>query len=141
VALAERADDRPPYLAWKLWLRGTAHYRAGHDREAVRLLPASLAADPAWVGRDFNYPVLAMAHQRLGEGRQARQALGDAGRAHDGWVQRLTTQGVGSIQWNVWVEYQIYYRQARLQIDGVFKEDARLQTLRARSLAALGRAP
>src|SRR5262249_3460805 len=23
VALAERADDRPPYLAWKLWLRGT----------------------------------------------------------------------------------------------------------------------
>ncbi len=142
VLVAEKADAGPKHGGWKLFLLGLAHHRAGRDRQAVRLLHDSLAADSEWDSRAFNYPVLATAHHRLGEGNEARQALDRAAEAYERWLRSLSEQGVDvrTIQWAAWVEYQIHYRDARLLIEGLVPDDPRLQTMHARALAALGRA-
>jgi serine/threonine protein kinase len=142
LPLAERTDGEFLHGAWKLFLLGEAHYRAGHYRQAVGLLRDSLAADPRWQDRIVNYPVLAMAHHRLGQPREARQALDDAARAYEEWIQSLSKlyPDLRSIQWGGWVGFQVHYREARLLLEGAAPDDPRLQLLRARALAAIGKA-
>jgi serine/threonine protein kinase/Flp pilus assembly protein TadD len=139
--LAERADGGFRHGAWKLFLLGKAHYRAGHYPQAVGLLRDSLAADPEWQDRIVNYPVLAMAHHRLGQPGEARQALDNAARAYEEWIQSLSKlyPDLRSIQWGGWVAFQVHYREARLLLEGAAPEDPRLQLLRARALAAIGK--
>ena len=65
------------------------------------------------------------------------------GRAQgNGWVAH---EGVGTpwpVAWWDWVEFQLYYREAKLLIDGtVPSDDPRLHVLRACALAAMLRGP
>jgi serine/threonine protein kinase/Tfp pilus assembly protein PilF len=142
LALAEQADGEQQKGAWKLFLLGKAHYRAGQYAEALRRLRDSLAADPQWDGRIFNYPVLAMVYHRLGQSAEARQALEAAGGAYEAWLQSLAKlyPDLRPTPWAVWIEFQVHYREARLLLQGTAPEDPRLQALRDRSLAALHKA-
>jgi serine/threonine protein kinase len=140
---------------FSLYLVGIAHYRAGHDDQAVRLLQDSLTARwglpvPDSPLRSLAYPVLAMAHHRLGHAAQARQALADAARALDqwtrtrcnappeSWVHHRGAAASWPITWWDWLEFQNYYSEARLLIEGTPPpDDVRWHLLRARAFAGL----
>ena len=131
------------------YLLGMVAYRGGQHESAVRRLKESLAGHPDWAGRAISYPILAMACHRLGKPAEARQALDEATRAIDqwtreryqsrgDWVMHLGAEASWPIAWWDWLECQLYYREAKLLIDGSPPpDDARLHVLRARSLAGL----
>jgi serine/threonine protein kinase/Flp pilus assembly protein TadD len=149
VELAQNIVASDPGHVWYLYVLGIAHYRAGRYEEAVRWLRESLTGDPGWAARGINYPLLAMAHHRQGQAAEARQALDEAGRAidqwtreryHSGgdWVTHLGAEAVWPIPWWDWLECQLYYREAKVLIDGAPPvDDPRLHVLRARAFAGL----
>jgi tetratricopeptide (TPR) repeat protein len=135
-----------------IYVVGVAHYRAGQHEQAVRRLEASLAQAPKeWSARALNYPVLAMAHHRLGQAAEARQALKAAAQALDQWteeiyqkpgythwVNHLGAAAYWPIPWSDWLECRHYYREAKVLIDGVPPaDDPRLHVLRGRAFAGL----
>jgi serine/threonine protein kinase/Flp pilus assembly protein TadD len=150
VGLSKLVADQPHPFAYSLFVLGTAHYRTGKYEQAVRRLRQALAADPEWARKFATYPVLAMACHRLGQQAEARKALDEAARALERWTQeRYQTQGgywvfdrgatgTWPLFWWDWVEYELYYREARVLIDGAPPaDDPRLHVLRARSFAGL----
>jgi len=133
-----------PKVPWYLYVLGIVHYRAGQYGPAVQRARESLAIEPPWHSRALNYPLLAMAHNRLGQADEARQALGQARTAIDQWNQELFQGPLGSLpisgNWWDWMECQFYYREAKRLIDGSPPlEDPRLRVVRARGFVALGR--
>jgi serine/threonine protein kinase/Flp pilus assembly protein TadD len=151
VELAQNATAHYSGSWYALYLLGTAHYRAGQYEPAVRRLRESLGGTPDWAGRAISYPVLAMAHHRLGQTAEARQALEAAAEAIDRWTRdRYQHQEVKDwmhhggataywpIAWWDWLECQLDYREARVLIDGSPpQDDPRLHVLRARAFAGL----
>jgi hypothetical protein len=63
---------------------GLASYRAGQFEDSIRHLRQSLATDPGWAGASLNWPVLALAHSRLGQHEEARRWLGRS----RGWLDQ-----------------------------------------------------
>ncbi len=151
VDLAQQAMANTPGSWYCLYLLGMAHYRAGQYAPAVRRLRESLRAQPEWAARALSYPVLAMAHHRLGQTAEARQALDAAAEAiarwtrercqNPGdkcWVHHLGATASWPIAWWDWLECRVYYREARVLIDGSPpRDDPRLHVLRARAFAGL----
>jgi tetratricopeptide (TPR) repeat protein len=153
TALVEEAQcladgrDRP---AWYLYALGKAHYRAGQPQQAVRRLREFLVADSQSEYRRIAFPLLAMAHYRLGQTAEARQALEDAARAIEQWTRdiyqngavawapHLGATGFWPHSWQCWLECQLFYREAKVLIDGAPPpEDPRLHVVRARAFAGL----
>jgi serine/threonine protein kinase/Flp pilus assembly protein TadD len=152
VELAEQRLASEPRGWYPLYLLGIAQYRAGEHDKAARRLQESLAGHPEWDLRALSYPVLAMALHRSGRAAEARHALDAATAAIDRWMEvRLLVpdwrwmdhHGAGTrwpVAWWDWLEFQIYFREARLLIKGTPPpDDARFRLDRARSLAALQR--
>jgi tetratricopeptide (TPR) repeat protein len=149
--LAQSIQASNPGFWYELYLLGVAQYRAGQYEQAVRRLRESLAAHPDWAGRALSYPILAMAHHRLGQAAEARQALDAASKALDRWTRERYEahnwehwsfhQGAVAfwpISWWDWLECQLYYREAKVLIDGSPPpDDPRLHVLRARAFAGL----
>jgi serine/threonine protein kinase/Flp pilus assembly protein TadD len=147
VEMAEAVVRGDPPMWYHLYLLGIAHYRAGQHEAAARRLRESLAVAPAC---PMPYAVLAMAHHRLGQAAEARQALEAANKSIDQWTQeRYEHQAVAwehhrgatgfwPVEWWDWLECRCYYREARLLIDGSPPPyDPRQHALRARSFAGL----
>jgi serine/threonine protein kinase len=126
---------------WHLYVAGLAHYRAGQYERAVERLCQSLTVGPSWNSRAINYPVLAMAHHRLGHTKEARGALTSAEKAIDEWTTALLLSGrvdFKPIPWMDWLECLHYFREANLFLVGSPPPtDARLQLIRERALALL----
>jgi serine/threonine protein kinase len=150
VELAQNGLAAHPGAWHWLYLLGMAQYRAGQYEPAVRRLRESLLGYPDWPIRAISNPVLAMAHHRLGQTAQARQALDAAAEAIDRWTQdryqdqggnhwtRPDTTAHWPIPWWVWLECQLNYREAKVLIDGSPPpDDPRLHVLRARAFAGL----
>src|SRR5262249_55509119 len=66
--------------AWPLYVLGLTHYHASQHDPAVQELRQSLERGPSWTAAALNWPVLAMAHHRLGHADEARQWLERAAR-------------------------------------------------------------
>ncbi len=98
VELARNAVANDPKSWYCPYLLGIAHYRAREYEPAVRRLHESLVGHPDWTLRAISYPVLAMAHHRLGQAAEARQALDAAAKALDQWTQDRY-QGQGEKYW------------------------------------------
>jgi Flp pilus assembly protein TadD len=137
---------------WSQYALGLAHYRAGQHEQAVRRLRQSLTADQReWSARTLSYPVLAMAHHRLGQTAEAREALKAAARVFDHWteemyrkpgdkhwLQHLGAAAYWPVPWWDWLEARLYYREAKLLIDGSPPpDDPRVHVLRGRAFAAV----
>jgi serine/threonine protein kinase/tetratricopeptide (TPR) repeat protein len=147
VELAQSIAACGPGDACPLYILGIAHYRAGQYEEAGRRLRESMAIGPGWAAWRINYPVLAMAHHRLGQAAEARKALNEAAVAIDQWTGEPYQSGTGwnlgaepswAIPWWDWLECQLYFREAKVLIDGAPPaDDPRLHVVRARAFAAL----
>jgi tetratricopeptide (TPR) repeat protein len=141
VELVQIAQANTPGNWYELYLLGIAQYRAGQYGQAVQRLRESLAGQPDWDGRALSYPILAMAHHRMGQAAEARQALDAASKALDRW----TRERYEAHDWQAWpipwwdsLECQLYYREAKVLIDGSPPpDDPRLHVLRARAFAGL----
>jgi tetratricopeptide (TPR) repeat protein len=107
VALAERgAADRRP---WAPYMMGLALHRAGRYEEAIQQLTRSIEADPNWSAALLNWPVLAMAHHRLGHADEASRWLARA--------ERARTRAMSGTWWDA-VEFWHLRREARALILG-----------------------
>jgi tetratricopeptide (TPR) repeat protein len=69
---------------WPRHVLALAYYRAGRFEQAVACASMS-DGEAAWPGRNSNWPVLAMAHHRLGHAEEAHKWLEQANRE---WRQR-----------------------------------------------------
>jgi tetratricopeptide (TPR) repeat protein len=101
---------------------------------------------------EVNYPILALAHQALGQTAEARQALDRAQGilddwtrfrcqpGPDAWIESLGASGLWPVSSWDWMEFELYVREARgaLGLDPT-QQDPRFVLLRARSLAGLRR--
>jgi serine/threonine protein kinase/tetratricopeptide (TPR) repeat protein len=135
--------DTPPGLLWaEFSCRGVAHFRAGRYTEAVHDLRESLAKT-AYQARAINYPVLAMALHRSGDLGAARKELENARKEYERGMQialNSRDQFVPLQYWHDWVEFLLYYGQARRLIEQAPPpEDPRQRIVRGRAFAALGR--
>jgi serine/threonine protein kinase/Flp pilus assembly protein TadD len=136
---------------WPLYTLGVALYRAGQHEKAMRRLRESLAVDQReWSVRTLSYPVLAMAYYRLGRVAEAREALKASARVLNHWTEEMYQGGdkhwvihLGAaaywpVPWWDWMEGRLYYREAKLLIDGSPPpDDPRLHVLRGRAFAGL----
>jgi tetratricopeptide (TPR) repeat protein len=93
-----------------------------------------------------------MAHYRLGQVADARKALEASARVLDHWTEEryrggdrhwvvhLGAAAYWPVPWWDWLEGRLYYREAKLLIDGAPPpDDPRLHVLRARGFAGLRR--
>ncbi len=148
--LIQLAREAVPQRLWSMpYVLGNALYRAGQYDKVVRQLQ-EWVAQPHWPIGWLSYPVLAMAHYRLGHETEARQALDEAARILDRWTQeRYAARGenwaihaggdaVWPAPWWDYLECQLLYAEARELIDGAPPpDDPRLHVLRARAFAGL----
>jgi superkiller protein 3 len=107
--------------AWHLHALGRAHYRAGQLEQAVRRCRESLRAEPDWPGRMLNWLVLAMAHQRLGEGTEARCWLDKAVRWRHALPRGRDRTGAiapPGLHTADWLEFQALVREAETLVKG-----------------------
>jgi tetratricopeptide (TPR) repeat protein len=74
LALARAQVARHPKDPWTHYILGLVCYRSGMFEEAIRRLEDSMRIDPRWPPF-LNWPVLAMAHRRLGHREEARRWL------------------------------------------------------------------
>ena len=138
--------------SWYLmYLSGIAQYRGENYQSAVDELTASLSGGPPWPNRAMSYPVLAMAHHRLGHVEEARAAFEQATavierwrderyRAKDSSTRDQQSIAYWPVAWWDWLECEVYCREAEALIKRTTpRDDQKLRILRARSLAGLGR--
>jgi tetratricopeptide (TPR) repeat protein len=99
---------------WSLTEQAALRYRTGRFEEAVDLLHQSLRAD-GWPGNAvLNWLWLALAHQRLGETREARKWLDRAARWLDQFANGLPTHAETGLRLHPhnWLEAHILRREA-----------------------------
>jgi tetratricopeptide (TPR) repeat protein len=132
VQLAEHHLKNDPQI-WVMYPCGLAYYRAGRFEQAIR----RFNDPPELKGSSRVWPVLAMAHHRLGHAAEARQWLAKA----DEWYDRVTRDVLEgqdfrvSGSWGLWsvmAEFQILHREAKQLIEGsAYKGDANRKALQA----------
>ncbi len=149
LRIQERAVANDPGSWLMHYILGMARYRANDFDGAVLSLKTSFSSTNGTV-RGLCNPILAMSYARKGQMTEAREALVESAKTLDEWTQYRCNISDGhwvvhrgaTVSWPVawwdWVEFQIYYREACMLIDGnAPKEDGREHVLKARSLAAL----
>jgi hypothetical protein len=121
--LAETELSRDPKSAWANYVVGLAEFRTGRYEEAIAHLEESLRVGTNWAAAPLNFPILAMAHQRLDRGEQARQWLEEA----HGLPGNPSLRGLGDAAMNMsatwWdrVEFRLLLREAdALVLDAAF---------------------
>ena len=114
VALAEKSAAHAPREGWRMYVLGLALYRAGRYEEAIRKLNESREADPNWHATALNWPVLAMAHCRLGHADEATR-----------WLAQAEQQSPQSIEtWWDRLELKLILREAQVLVrDSLFPGD------------------
>jgi tetratricopeptide (TPR) repeat protein len=114
---AQKAVSLSPRIPWLLYTLGTANYRAGNYKEAVRRLQESIDAGPNWFAVGLDWFVLAMAYHHLDQPKEAKFWLDKA----VDWMDRSLTGATTPLvqqQWQDWTECQLLRREAESLIKG-----------------------
>ncbi len=114
--LAEFAARREPRSGWMQYVLGLAYYRTDDFDRAIQSLEQSIKVDGGWTGSPLNWPVLAMAHHRLGHEREARAWLEKARTARGDRARAIVPAAVAVPHDRE--EFQILLRQAEELIEG-----------------------
>ena len=92
-----------------------AHLRAGQDDKAIARARGCLYRTPDATLRSLNWLILALAEQRRGHSKDARQWFDKA----DAWIgtesRRLPQESAPKPGWN-WVEVQLLHREAQAAV-------------------------
>jgi serine/threonine protein kinase/predicted Zn-dependent protease len=97
--MAQQAVDLDPRSAGLRYFLAAASYRAGQYEKAVAACNESLRLAPNWPGNRVNWPVLAMAHFRLGRRDQAKEWLDKANRWYAEQTAGQETRFVWVTEW------------------------------------------
>jgi tetratricopeptide (TPR) repeat protein len=129
---------------------GIANYRAGRFRDAINVCRESISMDPNWAAHPRNFPILAMAHYRLNQLDESREAMRLANEAYDRWLTQCLVDpddprwpmhqgaiGKCPIDHLEFIEFGIYLREARTLLGLDPPQDYRIHLLRARAFAGL----
>jgi serine/threonine-protein kinase len=120
VKLAERAANRSAGQANAKWFhlaKGIADYREGQFPSALERLGKSLSPGSEVIYLDsMAYLFLAMAHQRLGQGEEAQQALYKARFLMNEHFPKLERGQFLGPDWADWLRFQIVRREAEALI-------------------------
>jgi WD40 repeat protein/tetratricopeptide (TPR) repeat protein/serine/threonine protein kinase len=140
IQLAENAVAGAPRNQSYLYTLGTAHYRAGQYKRAIRRLHESIDANPQWPAIGLDWFMLAMAHHRLGQKKVAKAWLDKATE----WMDKNTQGGLVGyrisilLSWHDWAECQLLRREAESLFKGTaVPENLKLTIARARAYAQL----
>jgi hypothetical protein len=124
--LIETALSREPKTPWIHYEVGLAAFRAGRHERAVEYAMNSIDLGAGWEAAPLNYPVLAMAHHRLGHRGEALRWLdvahGRVGNAVRGLpsVDHFDSSGM----WWDRVEFRLLLREAEAMVlDSAFPAD------------------
>jgi tetratricopeptide (TPR) repeat protein len=121
-----------------LYVAGWAHLKAGHNESAVERLQES--NDANWFGRGIAYPLIAIAHHRLGNGDEALRAFEHSQAFLDRQLDECVSQvkGAPSIPWVDWIEFQMHHRNASVVVKGhTPAADVRVQQMDSFAEAAI----
>jgi WD40 repeat protein/tetratricopeptide (TPR) repeat protein len=119
LRMAETAVSRDPNFAWNYYVLGLAHFRGGRYESSIASLEKSLQLGTTWAAAPLNYPVLAMAHQRLGHRDEARRCLEKA-RGRRGTPASDDAFKMSAVWWDR-VEFRLLLREAdALILDAAF---------------------
>jgi serine/threonine protein kinase/formylglycine-generating enzyme required for sulfatase activity/Flp pilus assembly protein TadD len=128
VRLAEQAitgTEKHPAYRWYLMARGMADYRQGQFARVIERLEKGNRGDIDAYRAATTSLLLAMAHHRLGQGGEARQALA---RARELAEQRLPKPEKGEPlggAWDDWIRFQVLRREAEGLLGGAEPEPKR----------------
>ncbi len=122
--LAEFAFQRDSRASWWRYVSGLGLYRAGEFRRAIDRLDRSGMVDPTWDAFQLNWPVLAMAHHRLGDDREAKEWLRKAREVRGDRALGLAPTLIPV--WHDREEFLILLRQAEVLIEGRSSDPASL---------------
>jgi tetratricopeptide (TPR) repeat protein len=119
IRCADTAIQSAPGVPWYVYSAGAAHYRAGHNEEAVQFLKRSLESHPRWKGRGQNYVMLALACEKLGRLDEARGWLVQTER----WLDEMR-RTLGNEDFDVsasayvtdWLSVEVLFREAEALI-------------------------
>ena len=124
--MVETELSRDSSHPWLHYVLGLADFRAGRYETAVNDLEESLKLGTGWVAAPLNYPVLAMAHRRLGHEDEARRWLEKAhGRRGDAALGLKPGESIrSSAVWWDRLEFWLLLREAdALILDAAFPAD------------------
>src|SRR5262249_300406 len=110
VGWGKQAVASGPRVAWYLHALALAHLRAGQHRQAIKQFEASRQED--WQGAQvLNELGLALAYQKLGDTKKARDWLGTEGRSLDRLKPSSAKKPV-TIPATDWLEAEVLRREA-----------------------------
>jgi tetratricopeptide (TPR) repeat protein len=116
--LAEKELQAYGKQFWSLTEQGALAYRAGRFRQAVDLFEQSLQAEPRSGRAVLNWLWLALAHQRLGEAKEARLWLGRAQEWLDPYGEGMPARADAELGLHLhnWLEAHVLRREAEALI-------------------------
>jgi tetratricopeptide (TPR) repeat protein len=97
---------------WSLTEQGALRFREGRPREAVQLFEQSLRADGRPAVAVLNWLWLALAHDALGDRKEARRWLDRAATWLDGLGNELSASSAAKLHRHNWLEAHILRREA-----------------------------
>jgi hypothetical protein len=108
------------YYGANLYVAGWAHLRAGNTEKAIQRLEESNKAENQWFGRGIGYPLLTIAHHKLGRTDDALHSFEQSQILLERWLDESVRQSKGSpsIPWVDWIEFLINHRQASMVVKG-----------------------
>ncbi len=109
-------------IAWESHVRALTHYRSSQFAEAIAQAEKSNADSPKWSSNIFNWPLLAMAHHRLGHVAESRKwldkslgqwrRLSPLMRSPGSLTVLPTTSEYWQKFWHDWLVFEILLREA-----------------------------